>query len=98
MVGLLRLTAIVPFTVMNYGLGLSKIRFKHYILASWIGMIPGTLLNVYLGSLAGTLVLQEKNRQKYWIEWVFFALGIVVTLGMGIYATSKVKRALNELP
>ena len=40
MVGLLRLTFILPLNVMNYGLGLSKIPFFYYLLATWLFMMP----------------------------------------------------------
>ena len=49
---LTRLSPIFPFNLLNYFLGLTKIRFTHYLLASWIGMAPATLLYVYLGSIA----------------------------------------------
>src|SRR5260370_14601840 len=47
---LTRLSPLFPFTLLNYAFGLTKVRFRDYILASWIGMLPGTLMYVYLGS------------------------------------------------
>ena len=49
---LLRLSPVFPFTLLNYALGLTRVRFADYLLAS-IGMLPGTLLYVYYGKLAG---------------------------------------------
>ena len=49
---LLRLSPVFPFTMLNYSLGLTKVRFGDYLLAS-VGMLPGTLLYVYSGKLAG---------------------------------------------
>ena len=49
---LTRLSPIFPFSLLNYGLGLTQVKLSHYVLASWAGMIPGTLLYVYLGSIA----------------------------------------------
>jgi len=51
---LLRLSPLFPFTVLNYALGLTSIRPRDYVLASWVGMLPGTILYVYLGSLLGS--------------------------------------------
>src|SRR5947199_304037 len=51
---LLRLSPVVPFNVLNYALGLTSVRFGDYLVAS-LGMIPGTLLYVYYGKLAGDL-------------------------------------------
>lgn len=49
---LLRLSPIVPYSLLNYALGLTKIKPGDYLLASALGMLPGTILYVYLGSLA----------------------------------------------
>lgn len=47
---LIRLQPIVPFVLLNYGLGLTRVRLRDYVIASWIGMLPATILYVYLGS------------------------------------------------
>ena len=49
---LLRLSPLVPFSLLNYALGVTRARFGHYLLAPATGMLPGTVLYVYLGSLA----------------------------------------------
>jgi uncharacterized membrane protein YdjX (TVP38/TMEM64 family) len=49
---LLRLSPAFPFTLLNYALGLTRVRFADYLLASF-GMLPGTFLFVYYGKLAG---------------------------------------------
>lgn len=54
-VGLLRLSPVFPFTALNYGLGLTSVKFRDYVLASFLGMLPGTLMYVYFGVLAGNL-------------------------------------------
>jgi hypothetical protein len=43
---------VFPFNLLNYALGLTRVRFADYLVAS-IGMLPGTLLYVYYGKLAG---------------------------------------------
>ncbi len=48
---LLRLQPVfLPFAVLNYALGLTRVRLRDYILGSWLGMLPATILYVYLGS------------------------------------------------
>lgn len=47
---LVRLQPILPFVWLNYGLGLTRVRLRDYVIASWIGMLPATVLYVYLGS------------------------------------------------
>jgi uncharacterized membrane protein YdjX (TVP38/TMEM64 family) len=49
---LLRLSPVFPFSLLNYALGLSRVRFVDFVLAS-VGMLPGTVLYVYYGKLAG---------------------------------------------
>ena len=50
LVFLLRLSPLIPFNLSNYFYGLTSVKFWPYVLASWIGMLPGTLLYVYLGA------------------------------------------------
>jgi uncharacterized membrane protein YdjX (TVP38/TMEM64 family)/rhodanese-related sulfurtransferase len=44
-----RLVPLFPFNLLNYGLGLTKIKFSHYGLASYIFMLPGAAAYTYLG-------------------------------------------------
>lgn len=46
----LRLVPLVPFNVLNYGAGVSGVRWRDYALGSFLGMIPGTFVYVYIGS------------------------------------------------
>jgi uncharacterized membrane protein YdjX (TVP38/TMEM64 family) len=50
---LTRLSPVFPFNLLNYAFGLTQVRVRHYFFASWLGMIPGTIMYVYIGSLAG---------------------------------------------
>jgi uncharacterized membrane protein YdjX (TVP38/TMEM64 family) len=97
MVALLRFTAIFPYSVMNYGLGLSKIPFWPYFLSTWIAMIPGALLQAYIGSHLGALLFEGVKPKHSVLEWLLFAAGILASLVVGIYATRKVKKILHEV-
>jgi uncharacterized membrane protein YdjX (TVP38/TMEM64 family) len=48
---LLRLSPVLPFNLLNFALGLTRVSLRDYVVASFLGMLPGTLLYVYLGSL-----------------------------------------------
>lgn len=50
---MLRLIPLVPFDVISYGAGLSKIRYKDFVLATSIGIIPGVWVYVNLGDKSG---------------------------------------------
>src|SRR5205814_867142 len=52
---LVRLSPIFPFTLLNYALGLTRVAVRDYVVGSLIGMLPGTLMYVYLGSLVTSL-------------------------------------------
>src|SRR5437588_4901937 len=49
---LTRLSPLFPYTVLNYAYSLTRVSFRDYVLGSWIGMLPGTVMYVYLGSTA----------------------------------------------
>lgn len=46
---LIRLIPNLPFDVQNYGLGFSQVRFGPYVLATLLGIMPGSFAFVYLG-------------------------------------------------
>jgi uncharacterized membrane protein YdjX (TVP38/TMEM64 family) len=52
---LARLSPVFPFNLLNYGLALTAVRFRDYTLASWLGMLPATVLYVYIGTAASDL-------------------------------------------
>ncbi len=95
---LTRLSPIFPFNLINYAYGLTKIPFWHYVFSSWIGMMPGTLLYVYLGSLAGTVaravVVEEQETVALMI--IFRVIGLLATLAVTIYITQIARKALKE--
>ncbi len=45
-----RLTPVLPFTVLNYAAGLTGVRWRHYVLGSALGMVPGSLAYSALGA------------------------------------------------
>ena len=94
---LLRLSPVFPFTLLNYGLGLTRVRFLDYIVAS-VGMIPGTLLYVYYGQVIG-LAAQLAGGAKLErgpADWAIFGLGLLATLGVTILVTRIARRALAQ--
>ncbi len=48
-VAFVRLVPLFPFNLLNYALGLTRIRLSHYIIASYLCMLPGALAYTYLG-------------------------------------------------
>lgn len=65
-VAFVRLVPLFPFNLLNYALGLTRIRFTHYLLASYLFMLPGALAYTYLGfagreAVAGSEDLVQKG-------------------------------------
>ena len=52
---LTRLSPVFPFNLINYVYGLTGVKFRDYFFATWIGMLPVTVLYVYIGSAAKNL-------------------------------------------
>lgn len=48
-VAFVRLVPLLPFNLLNYALGLTRIRFADYAIASFVCMLPGALAYSYLG-------------------------------------------------
>jgi len=95
-VGLLRLSPIFPFNLLNYGLGVTQVSLRDYFFASWIGMMPGTVMYVYLGSLAGSLAtLGTESEQGSAVQWAIWILGLVATVAIALYTTKIARAALD---
>lgn len=94
---LLRLSPVFPFNVLNYLLGLTSVRFWPYVAASWAGMLPGTLLYVYLG-YAGKAGLDAASggSSDNTLKYVYLAAGLLATLVVTIYVTRIARRALKQ--
>lgn len=94
---LLRLFPVFPFNTLNYVLGLTGVRFIDYFLASWVGMIPGTVMYVYIGSAAGSLaaISSGLDRQRILAEWIMYAAGLIAAVAVTVIITKTAKRALS---
>jgi len=92
-----RLSPIFPFNLLNYAFGLTKVSLKHYFFASWLGMIPGTVMYVYIGSLAGDLAgLGGAGRARTTGEWVLYGIGLLATLIVTVFVTRLARKTLSE--
>src|SRR5437660_59005 len=90
---LTRLSPVFPFTLLNYAFGLTRVRLSHYVLASWIGMMPGTVMYVYLGSLVN---VGAGHRQRTVGEWVLYGVGLVATIAVTVFVTRLAMKALAK--
>jgi uncharacterized membrane protein YdjX (TVP38/TMEM64 family) len=94
---LLRLSPAFPFNVLNYALGLTRVRLRDYVVAS-VGMVPGTVLYVYYGKLIGDVAAlaggaaPDKGAGYYAV----LVLGLVATVVVTTLVTRTARRALRE--
>lgn len=95
---LTRLSPIFPFNLLNYAFGVTGVSVKDYIIGS-IGMIPGTVMFVYIGSLAGNLALIGTDAQPTnpTVQWAIRIFGFIATAAVTIYITRVAKQALSQL-
>ena len=95
---LLRLSPVFPFNLLNYALGLTRVRFADYLVAS-IGMLPGTLLYVYYGKVAGDVarLAGSATVPRGAAYYGFVALGLVATVVGTTLVTRTARRALQEV-
>ena len=92
-VGLTRLSPVFPFVLLNYAYGLTSVKWIHFALASLVGMLPGTVMYVYFGSL-GKLAAESDAVSTGKI--VLMIVGGIATVLVTVWITRSARKALNE--
>jgi len=96
-VGLTRLSPVFPFNLLNYAYGLTRVSLRDYFFASWIGMMPGTVMFVYIGSLAGEVAkLGTEGRTRTSAEWALYIVGLIATVAVTVIITRIARDALKK--
>jgi pyruvate/2-oxoglutarate dehydrogenase complex dihydrolipoamide dehydrogenase (E3) component/uncharacterized membrane protein YdjX (TVP38/TMEM64 family) len=94
---LTRLSPAFPFNLLNYAYGLTRVTFRDYAIGSLVGMVPGTAMYVYLGSLITSVTQLASGAPaggtaKQLLTWLGFAATVAVT----VVITRIARRALDE--
>jgi uncharacterized membrane protein YdjX (TVP38/TMEM64 family) len=94
---LTRLSPLFPFNLLNYAFGVTGVSITDYIIGS-LGMIPGTIMYVYIGSLAGNIALIGTDSQPTnpTLQWTIRIVGLIATIAVTIYVTQLAKQALAQ--
>lgn len=97
LVVLLRLVPFFPFVWLNYGLGLTRVRFRDYFLGSF-GMLPGTLLYVSYGEAIGSLaaLAGDAEVERGAGYWAMLGLGLAAAIAVTTLVTRRARQALAE--
>jgi uncharacterized membrane protein YdjX (TVP38/TMEM64 family) len=96
---LTRLSPVFPYVLLNYAFSLTKVSFRSYLVASWIGMLPGTVMYVSLGSAAKgfvTLLLDlfRTGKVEDPVQTLFLFLGVAATVLVTVVVTRMARRVL----
>jgi len=93
-----RLIPFFPFKASNYIFGLMNFRLRDFLAGTFIGVIPWSVTNVYIGWLAGDLAAASAtNRVRTPLEWGLYVGGLVIAVGFVVYVGRRAQRALREL-
>jgi uncharacterized membrane protein YdjX (TVP38/TMEM64 family) len=97
LVTLLRLTPVMPYNLLNYALGLTRVRLSHYVLGAF-GMLPGTLLYVYSGRVAGDIAAAAGGAAvpRGAGYYAVLVLGLLATLILTVMVTRMARAALSQ--
>ena len=95
---LTRLSPVFPFSFLNYAFGVTPVRLGDYVLGSWLGMLPATVLYVALG--AGARSVADAVAGHHGLgPWgvALLSVGIVATVGVVFLVARAARRALAEV-
>ncbi|SFL45450.1 TVP38/TMEM64 family protein [Methylorubrum salsuginis] len=87
---LMRLSPFVPFNAQNYVLGVTDVRTGAYLVSTVIGMLPGTVVCVYLGAIGRRAGSDEPT------HWITLGLGLVATVVAVEITRRRVKAKLEQ--
>lgn len=93
-VGLLRLSPIFPFTLQNYIFGASSVSAVDFVVSTFFGIIPGTALYVYIGTLGREAAVGQQLSSG---QIALFVIGLVATLTAVVIVTRKAKLMLAKM-
>lgn len=77
-VAVTRLVPLFPFTLLNYGFGLTRIQFTTYLFWSWLCMLPGTVLYV----VGADVFTKAVETGKVPLPLVIFLAAVAVILAL----------------
>jgi uncharacterized membrane protein YdjX (TVP38/TMEM64 family) len=97
-VAFVRLVPVIPFNLLNYALGLTRIGLVPYVLASFVFMAPATVVYVYAGWAGGEAIAGEGTLSQTAIRVLvaLTALGVLAVLPQLAVRFARNRRALRR--
>lgn len=94
---LTRMVPFFPFKLSNYFFGLTQFRLRDFVIGTAIGIIPITVINVYMGSLAASMAtLGSSSVSRSPMAWGIYGVGFVAAVFFAVYLTRVAKKALEN--
>jgi uncharacterized membrane protein YdjX (TVP38/TMEM64 family) len=93
---LTRLSPVFPFNLLNYAYGLTRVAFWRYAVASWVGMLPGTVMYVYFGGAVRSIAALGEGEDPGTgaAGKVFYLLGLLITVVVAVFVGHVAKKAM----
>ncbi|MGI8548042.1 MAG: TVP38/TMEM64 family protein [Gemmatimonadaceae bacterium] len=96
LVALVRLSPILPYTVLNYALGTTRISTRDYVIGT-IAILPGTLVYTYYGTVVANLTGLTSGMHRGIALYLLVAAGVVATVAVIVIITRIAKRELGAM-
>ncbi|HEV3342708.1 MAG TPA: TVP38/TMEM64 family protein [Pirellulales bacterium] len=93
---LCRLSPLLPYALLNYGFGLTRMSLARFALASWLGMLPGTIVYAYLGAATGRFVDTPTDAAPTSAGRLLLVAGIAASITLLVVLTRIATRALRS--
>lgn len=94
---LTRLVPFFPFKISNYFFGLTRFSLRDFVSGTFVGIIPFSVHNVYLGSIAAsTATLGARRAARTPVEWALYGAGFLVAIVAVVYLSRLARRALGK--
>jgi len=90
---LTRMSPIFPFALLNYGFGLTEVKFRDYFFGSLVGMLPSSFVMAYMGSICRGMCT---NQDRSVVEWLLIVAGLIATITVMVYVSRKAKAILQQ--
>ena len=92
---ILRLTALIPYNVINYAFGLTNMKFRDFMLASIIGILPDMLIYVNMGDKALDITSPD-----FWLALALLGLFLILSVALmwWFFPRSKGEITFTPLP
>ena len=92
---LTRLVPFFPFKLSNYFFGLTQFSLRGFMGGTFVGIIPLSLHNAWLGSIAAGITVPGGHiAARTPFEWVLYSGGFLAIIGLVVYLNSLARRAL----